>query len=156
MRERTRRFRSCVFSWLTGGPPLSLPLKANCVRKRRMVAVALGAGIVLVAVIMTGARCAAPEPKLGSGLEREDVPKIQQAVQRGRWKMIKTCVERREFKIAFTVCIPDLLFGRVREVSGARTFSPTKAAIAVSEGRHSRRVNYMLEQRTNGWQVIGF
>jgi hypothetical protein len=112
----------------------ALVVKSISVRKHRIILIALSAGMLVAAAIVGRCGYAAPEPKLGSFLGPKDVPEIGRAVRRGRWKMAKTCLERRELKIAFTVCIPDLFLGRVREISGIRTFSPTRSALAVSGG----------------------
>jgi hypothetical protein len=131
-----------------------------------MVTFAVAAGILAATAFGLASR-PARQPKIRGYLRPEDPAQIQRAVRRDRWQITRACAGKREFKLLFGLCLPDMALGRIIEIGslpdrsihgfGLSITNPSSRAYALSGGWYSRKsVQYGLNHTTNGWEVLSF
>lgn len=134
-------------------------------RKRRVIISIASAILLMIATVgccHMGGRVAvkAQPPYL---LRSQDPSLIEQSVHTSRWSVTQEMRRQHQFKMLFSGCIPDLVFGHVCEIGswhdavidGLSATHFSSRSYAVSRNCFEKRgVRYDLQLTNNNWKVI--
>jgi len=135
------------------------------VKKPRTIAVLVAAVLLLVVGGCLLYTRAGPPPTVKGNLRPEDPPRIQWAVSRYRWTMVRDSAADHDIKFFFSALFFHAITGRVREIGampdrpiigwGHSITNPSCVAYAILARGHSQHsLRYHLTLTTNGWGVV--